>query len=275
MAAAFIGALMGAISDHWDFSLLKGERSKSIYGPPGSTEAAQREAFFQIVYDRANTMLRENDSFLVEEREWIQGLEGKPKQSTTVDERKGYNGKVKTSSPAWHQKLFQKFCEPAFERLRDKLHAAGETKFFLALDECAMLGKGSDFERAPLRRSSLIALQRILKAAEHITHPVCFWFLLLDSEPSAVMLHPPGPHVTSFRLTADLEPLPPFVYLDFNQFMEHMRRDRAFDSLLLESLKYCGRPVYFERRRLAIHALTLFIFDCRTLSYGPLYRRPA
>lgn len=243
MAAAFIGALMDAISDHWDFSLLKGERSKSRYGLPGSPEAAQREAFFQIVYDRANIMLRENESFLVEERKWIEGLGEKPKDSTATDERKEYDGKVKTSSPAWHQKLFRKFCEPAFEHLRDKLHAAGETKFFLALDECTMLGRGSAFERAPLRRSSLIALQRILKAAEHITHPVSFWFLLLDTNSSVVMLHPAGPHAASFRLTGDLQPLPPFVYLDFNQLMELMLRIRASDSLLLEGLKYCGRPV--------------------------------
>jgi len=52
MAAVFLGALIGAIADDFDISRLKGKRSESSYGLPGSPQTTGREQFLQAVSDR-------------------------------------------------------------------------------------------------------------------------------------------------------------------------------------------------------------------------------
>lgn len=239
MAAAFLGALVGVIADRLDATHSKSVQSGLSYGFPGNPEAARREAFLEVVVDRADAALREHAAFLVEEREWIKSRENPPANGRPST----YAERVKTSVPDWHRRLFHKLCRPAFERLSAKLAAAGEKRFFLALDECTTLGAAEEDRGLPSRKISLIALQRILKAAEIMKHPVCFWFLLLDTNPSVGMLLPPGPFTSSSRLVLDLQPLPPFVYFGFNQYMELLRKETASDSLDLENLKKCGRPV--------------------------------
>lgn len=243
MAAAFLGALIAAIADGWDISLLKALDPKFSYGLPGTPEAAQRQAFFKVVCDNAKATLHKRSAFLAEKRRWIESLRPAPKEGAPADERKKYDDELSKSSSEWHAELFAEFCKPAFERLSTKLHAAGHTKFFLALDECTILGGTAANEREPSRKCSLIAFQRILKAAEHMTTPVSFWFLTLDRSPSVGMLVPSGPLVPSSRLTADLQPLPPFTYTDFNQLSHRLRTDKASASLDIENLRYLGRPV--------------------------------
>lgn len=63
MAAAFLGALIGAIADEWDPSLPKGDRLKLTYGLSGSPEGARRQAFFALVRERATSMLLEEEIF--------------------------------------------------------------------------------------------------------------------------------------------------------------------------------------------------------------------
>lgn len=243
MAAAFLGALAGTIADEYDPSALKGAHLSFSSRFPGTPESARRESFFGLVFERAAAMLHDEDAFLVAKRGWIASLTQAPRENATAEELKEF----RKSSPEWHRELFRKFCSSAFDRLIDKLHTAGETKFFLVLDGCCALGTGYQDEGGPLRHSSLIAFQRILKAAEHITTPVSFWFLLIDTCPSPVMLRPPSPPTSSSRFTRDLQPLPPFVYMDFNQMSDHFRKDKASASLEIENLKYLGRPVCHGR----------------------------
>lgn len=238
MAAAFLGALIAAIADGWEAL-----DPKFSYGILGTPEAVRREEFFQVVCVSAKIMLHKRSAFLAEKRRWIQSLRPAPTEGATDSERKGYDEEPSKSSSEWHAELFSEFCQPAFERLSAKLRAAGETKFFLALDECTILGGTAANEREPSRKSSLIAFQRILKAAEHTTRPVSFWFLTLDRSPSAGMLVPSGPLVPSSRLTANLQPLPPFTYTGFNQLSHRLRTDKASASLDIENLRYLGRPV--------------------------------
>ncbi|TFY70672.1 hypothetical protein EVG20_g2333 [Dentipellis fragilis] len=247
IAAAFLGALMGVIADEWDISLLMGDESLSRCGLPNSPEAERRETFFRKVSDRATDLLLKNEDILLDDRSWI-GNPGRvrpEKTFATEKERRAYEDKLKEGSREWHQRLFKLFCQQDFDRVTQKLHEAGQTKFFLVLDECTALemAKGNDSE-GPRCGISLIAVQRILKAAEHMKNPVCFWFLLLDTNPSVVLFDPPRPITSSFRLTAPLQPLPPFVYLGFNQHIDRMRKEKAFDSLYLNNLKYSGRPYW-------------------------------
>lgn len=243
MCAAFMGALAGALADEPDISPPQGVNSRFSYGLPGTPEAARRRAFFKVVCDTAKTMLHKRSAFLAEKRRWIQSLRPAPTEGAPDSKRKKCDEELSKSSSEWHAELFADFCQPAFERLSAKLHAAGQTKFFLALDECTILGGTAANEREPSRKCSLIAFQRILKAAEHMTTPVFFWFLTLDRSPSVGMLVPSGPLVPSSRLTADLQPLPPFTYTGFNQLRHCLRTDKASASLDIENLKYLGRPV--------------------------------
>lgn len=239
MFAAFLGTLIGALADRGDLSLLKGKDSKISYGLVCTPEAARRYAFFEAVCERAASMLLEEDAFLVEERRWIESLDPAWRGSKLDLENKG----LSTCSPHWHVRLFAKFCQPAFDRLSAVLHAANQTKFFLALDECTTSGALLPDERGPSRSMSLIVIQRILKAAENMKKPVSFWFLTLDTSPSAGMQHSSISLAPSSRLTADLTPLPPFTYMDFNQLRHRLKKDTASASLSIENLKYLGRPV--------------------------------
>lgn len=93
---------------------------------------------------------------------------------------------------------------------------------------------------------TLIALQRILKAADSFVgtfQPITFWFLLLDTTSSAHMLAPSGPQAASWRLTSTVVPLPPFVYLGFNQMARELELKTAGQAMDLEHLKQFGRPV--------------------------------
>lgn len=235
MAAAFLGALIDSLADNWD------EKSGVNFGLGDTESESRREAFFSEVVHRANKMLADNEAFLADARAWIKSLgettKGPPNAPST------YNDLLKAGAPEWHQKLFNYFCRAAFERLSSKIKDTGNDKFFLALDECTALKPAGADERAPLKRISLIALQRILKAAEVMSDPVCFWFLLLDTNSSVVMLLPSGPSAPSWRLLVDLAPLPPFVYLGFNQHLMLMRKEKPSDSLSLGNLKNTGRPV--------------------------------
>lgn len=239
MSAAFLGALIGTVADRRDISLVKGEETKLSYGLPGTPEGVRRHEFFEVVCERAAAMLCEEDAFLVEKRRWIESLNSAQRESVL---NKADKEKSKRS-PQWHAELFAKFCQPAFDRLSAILQAANETKFFLALDECTILG--SPTEDAPSRQSSLIGFQRIIKAAEHVKSPVSFWFLTLGTSSSASKLTPQVPYASSRRLTTDLRPLPPFTYLDFNQLKDRFKRLTAASSLDIDNLKYLGRPVCF------------------------------
>ncbi|KAH9918641.1 uncharacterized protein B0H18DRAFT_937670 [Fomitopsis serialis] len=245
IAAAFLGALIGEMADDFNISRLKGKRSGLGIGPPGSRRAANRERFFQAVYDRANAMLRVNETFLTQERDWVSMFIPPSRWH-----KMGFNYKVSSDVPKdrsveWHQALFERFCRPASNHLSNQLASLGERKFFLALDECTALGSAGNSRGAPspLPRSSLVAFQRILKAAEILEWPVCFWFLLLDTNPSVIMPHPSS-DVSFSRRASDLKPLPPFVYLGFNQLIDRMTREKAADSLVLGNLKYSGRPLW-------------------------------
>lgn len=239
MSAALLGALAVTLADQGGISLLKGEESRLSYGLPGTPEGARRHAFFRVVCELAREMLRKEDAFLVENRRWIESLDPARRES----EPGKVNKESSKRSPQWHAQLFAKFCQPAFDRLSAILHAANETKFFLALDECTLLGSPQSEDHGPSRKCSLIAFQRILKAAEHMTTPVSFWFLTLDTTSSASDMTPQGPHAPSRRLTTELKPLPPFTALDFNQFKDRLQRLTASSSLDIDNLKYLGRPV--------------------------------
>ncbi|EIW87308.1 hypothetical protein CONPUDRAFT_87150 [Coniophora puteana RWD-64-598 SS2] len=219
MAAAFLGALIGALADQYELSLFKGKDRGFGYS---STE---RASLFEAVYTKANTMLRENEEFLIEERKWIDMVYGKAKWPTH---------KFPGGSKEWHQRLFARFCGEPFEEMSRKLEADHETRFLLAFDNCADLGRNLPEIDGPSRQMSSYALLRVLKAAEYFTKPVCFWFLPVDTNPSEILPHP----------SDVLRPLPPFVYLGFDQFIDRVQKDRASDSLCLRNLRNYGRPLW-------------------------------
>ncbi|KAA1465985.1 hypothetical protein DENSPDRAFT_810607 [Dentipellis sp. KUC8613] len=236
MAAAFLGALIGELADEWKVHL----PMTQFYGHHGIPNTEARLEFFRRVHGRANRLLLDHKNVLNEERRWINELSLSPHDSERPEEE------VKTHSPQWHRKLFSILCRGAFVQLGDILKGAGHSKFFLSLDRCTILGQAPAAGRTPLPRMTLVAMQRIIKAADYElgNHPVCFWFLLLDTSPSVITRFPSGLRSAFFRPIANLQPLPPFTHLGFNQLMDRMPRQKASDSFFLENLKFTGRPLW-------------------------------
>lgn len=106
-----------------------------------------------------------------------------------------------------------------------------------------MLGENDESALLPLSRMSLIAMQRIFKAADSFETKVKFWFLLLDTDPKVYLSAPSALAVPSSRIGRRYSSLPPFVYLGLNQMAHQVRIATAGESLSLKHLSKFGRPV--------------------------------
>lgn len=252
LAAAFMGALMEVIAESMGSAgtdILAGW----AHPPPGQEEQSTRRQLLQLAIDLANAKLSTHDSWLSDTRKRLVRIDGKT--STSQSESDGNSAQTGSTSPEeqlsplytspdWHKDLFEKLCVDGFKALNNKLVALERDHFFLALDECAALGppaKSQDTEASS--RISLIAMQRILKAADTLDTKVQFWFLLLDTNSKAYLLAPSGPRASSSRLVGKLATLPPFVYLGFNQMAHGTTIKTARQALSVEHLQRFGRPV--------------------------------
>lgn len=195
-------------------------------------------------------MLREKKGWLERERAWISRVQEQPK-----DGHAGLSPSSSSSSasdqrdplfeaPRWHENLFTQFCLEGFQALDAKVQALNKNdRFFIALDECGALGEFDPDDLLPSNSMSLIAMQRIFKAADILQTKTVFWFLELDTNPKAFLLAPSGPRAGSERLRDGLVPLNPFVYLGFNQMAGHVSMKHPNEVLKLRHLKMYGRPV--------------------------------
>lgn len=241
MAGAFLGALFEQISNEWDTGNHAGNQwPKLEHGQPDTPEYIRRAGFFAMVGQRASQLLKDNTVFRQESKDlWSRRLS----TGTTSTYAQESDETPNSSRLQWHDRVFNKFCLESFKRLAELVHNAGHNRVFIALDECRGLGASPPRSEGPSRNMSLIALQRIIKAAETLDGPVRFWFLLLDTNSSIVELHPSGPDAPSWRLAEDHQPLPPFCYFPFNQHSDQMKRDLPSDALNVEYLRCIGRPV--------------------------------
>ncbi|EIM81087.1 uncharacterized protein STEHIDRAFT_150135 [Stereum hirsutum FP-91666 SS1] len=240
-AAAFLGALMEVISETIDISK-KDILADWDHPAPGEEEQSSRRRLLQLAMARATTVLSTHTSWLESEREWITRLKEMSSRTSTSPKKIDF---PLTTSVDWHKILFQKFCTKGFNDLNDKLVALGHDTFFLTLDECAALGETTEpVDIDPLSHITLIAMHRILKAADTLNTKVQFWFLLLDTDPSRYLREPSGPRNSSSRLVRPLLPLPPFVYLGFNQMAHGIKIRTAREALSIKHLQRFGRPYW-------------------------------
>lgn len=185
-----------------------------VLDTPTEVERSPRFQSFQEVYTDAITMLKGN-------------------MSNIIGYRKLENGS-KRFAPEYHHLLYTTFCIENSQKLSRILSQRGCRKFIIAFDECSGL------------HMSLIALQRIIKAADQFNyHGVTIWYLFLDTNSSVVDLAPVGPDASSYRLTEKLTPLSVWPYIGFNQMVDetHTQIQTAADVLSLGHLKVYGRPV--------------------------------
>ncbi|KZT00171.1 uncharacterized protein LAESUDRAFT_709256 [Laetiporus sulphureus 93-53] len=159
-------------------------------------------------------------------------------------------GKSGTSVTGWHVALFTRLAKPAFDLLAESVHRLKQKRFLLSLDECTELNDPGLLvgPKGPQREMSLIALQRIIKAADECTfpHDIEFWYMLLDTNSSVYELASSGPDASSFRLASALKPLPVWCYVDFDQM--HDEFTNAEDALLISFLAALGRPYWYTLR---------------------------
>lgn len=216
-------------------------------------ERGTRRERLQLAMDRASDMLSDNLSWLVEQREWIRRLDaflsGRPYDDSTSVKTDSESTTLKEThtrpsmSPDWHKVLFRKFCARGFQAVGEKLVALGQKYFFISLDDCAALGASMAGSVLPSPHITLVGMQRILKAADTLSSQVHFWFLLLDTNPKTYLRALPPLQTTSHRLTSPLLPLPPFVYLGFNQMAHEVTIKTAREALTIKHLQRLGRPV--------------------------------
>jgi hypothetical protein len=171
--------------------------------------------------------------------------------------------KSAASAADWHSQLFECFCSKYMEELAMILKKRQSKYFVFAFDECSQLGllhkPPSDKQPSwhPQWGVSLVELERIIKAGDRFNpHNIIFWFLFLDTSPSLFTLLPHVPNTPSFRLTKNPVPLPPWVYLGFNQMVGANHSEgiqKPIDALGMDHLKAYGRPVSND-----FHALVIF-----------------
>jgi hypothetical protein len=150
---------------------------------------------------------------------------------------------------AWHISLFKHFCSAPAIQLAQVLRQLGQERFVLAFDECSQLGINKPMSnlRESIMGMSLIALMRIIKASDKFNFEgVTIWYLILDTNSSIFEMFPQSLNAPSTRLTKELELLPPWSFLGFNQMVEahHTANiQKPTDVLSVEFLKKYGRPV--------------------------------
>jgi hypothetical protein len=161
----------------------------------------------------------------------------------------------------WYVALYGLLCAPHATRMVTALAGRSQSRYFVVgLDECTQLNSGT--------RMSLIALQRIIKAADSFTLPngMSIWYTLLDTNPTIASLVPPKSKAPSARLTESLAPVRPWYYLGFNQMAINRKPSTTpKQSTLVEWLQYFGRPVGVIMLSIK-HSHQLI----HTYSYGPL-----
>lgn len=86
-------------------------------------------------------------------------------------------------------------------------------------------------------------MQRMMKTCEEYD---C-WFLLLDTNSSVALIHPPpGKDADSYRLEAEMSPLPIWPFLDFDVWVdEEFKHSKPTPrgALHIEHQSIYGRPV--------------------------------
>lgn len=225
LAAAFLGALMGGLGD-----LVSSGFDLSTFWKIANLEAEElkkRITFFTGVVKVAQSSLHEASL---------------SKKIETM--RKGRADPI-ANSAEWHNALYELFCHPFVQSLKKSLGSSKRT-ILIAFDECTNLDASAPVPRAYASKEemSLIALQRIMKAFD-AAKDIDLWFLLLDTNSSAVDLAPSKKLATSHRLRGGLSFLTPWVFLDFHQHVRKSPPDikTAGDALKFTHLKKYGRPV--------------------------------
>ncbi|THG94313.1 hypothetical protein EW026_g7126, partial [Hermanssonia centrifuga] len=230
LAAAFLGALMDVMNTCLDKTHdIPVSRRMSAWDieDPAHIKDSSRYRCFEEVVKQATELLREK-------REHLDKLSNKKFENLR-------------SVLTWHQDLFKILVLPAMTALAKSLHALNYKRFILAFDECGELNMG-DLRRSsqlPIKRSSLVALQRIIKASDiHQPSDVTFWSLLLDTKLSVFKFAATGAIASSFRLRDGFKPLPVWMYLGFDQMVEGKEPRTAREANSFLWLAQFGRPLW-------------------------------
>lgn len=157
--------------------------------------------------------------------------------------------------------LYEYFCKENAAKVARLLVSRGHKELIIAFDECGALNVSPNVANS----MSIMAVWRIVKAADQFSTQLwdgfAFWHTYLDTSSSVFALVPPkGKLAPSERLVASLEPLPPFVYLGFNQMWESGTKSPQ-EALKIAYIKRMGRPV-------SCYALAIDIYPQLSTSYG-------
>jgi hypothetical protein len=148
----------------------------------------------------------------------------------------------------WHKDLYKTLCLNSARRVA-KLLGGQHQHVVIGFDECRHLNEATDPESVkPNTKMSLLALQRIIKAADdwqtELDH-VKFWYTLLDTSSSVFDLFPRKGGGNSTRLATSLNPVAAWPYLGFDQMVPSDFRGTLtpLQACEIDVLSKYGRPV--------------------------------
>jgi hypothetical protein len=199
---------------------------KDPYRPESST----RHHSFTEVAKNAETLLKK--------------MSADPDKAVDIKPREG---ELRNPSEQFNR-LYSYFCEGPTAKLAEHLVSRGQKVMVIAFDECSNLNIKNPRKRSfPDQYMSLVSTWNIIKAADNFSEslpkPFQFWYTYLDTKSSVCPLVPRrGMDVSSRRIVGELDPLPPFTALGFDQMKKGASR-LPQDALELDYLKHMGRPV--------------------------------
>jgi hypothetical protein len=224
VAAAFLAAMLEIINDH----IVKNnsQSAKDCLGcfvldrldePHPST----RHTTFENIASRAETLLKEFED--------------------------QYNSSIRlpdTDPVDWYNVIYETLCKGPADTLAKTLLHLNHHRLVIGFDECTLLKQASTiYGRTTRSNMSTKAFQRIIKAADYFpTDGFAYWLVFLDTSSSVFKLIPPRKDAPSARFTGQLDPLPIWTFMGYDQ-MAPQPSSTPQEALEILRLRQYGRPV--------------------------------
>lgn len=155
----------------------------------------------------------------------------------------------------WYLALFKAYCSGPAEKLIKLIKAQSEKEhvdikdvMIFSIDECSVLNAiaSSHGQKSKGHVSSLISLQRIIKAQDPHINGFSFWFTFLDTNSNVSDFYPENALVASSARQTDLKVLPPWSFFEFDLYwppIEEFVTKTPMEVVGLDFVKRGGRPV--------------------------------
>ncbi|EIW79657.1 hypothetical protein CONPUDRAFT_155053 [Coniophora puteana RWD-64-598 SS2] len=146
---------------------------------------------------------------------------------------------------SWCEEVYQVMVSGAANKLATTLRQHGHRCLVLGFDECRYLNARNGKLDADYHPMSILAMQRIITAADHfLLEGFTLWFTFIDTSSSVLELVPRRGMSKSDRLANDKDPLIPYTSIGFDQMIPSDLSSSPHAALYISRLKLYGRPLW-------------------------------